>query len=101
MNEEMAPWRRESEQAGAQLDERLARLASLELAVSDGLVDRVLSAARRRSGRGLRADDLREWARRGDTRRRTLASSAIIAGAAVAFGLQARRARRAREARAA
>jgi hypothetical protein len=83
----------------------LARLASLQLEPPDGFADRVVQAAGRRSRRRrlalTRADELREWALRGgSTRRRAVASSALLAGA-VALGLEARHLRRHREMRAA
>jgi hypothetical protein len=82
-----------------------ARLADLQLEPPEGFADRVVLATGRR-GRRLRlaqtrADELREWARRGGgTRRRAVASSALLAGA-VALGLEARHWRRNREMRAA
>jgi hypothetical protein len=82
----------------------LALLASLELQPPEGFADRVVAAAGRRDRRRLamaRADELRQWARRGGRgRRRAVASSALLAGA-VALGLEARRLRRTREAKAA
>ncbi len=75
-----------------------------ELEPPEGFADRVALAAGRRSRRRLamtRAAGLREWARRaGGTRRRAVASSALLAGA-VALGLEARHLRRTREMRAA
>jgi hypothetical protein len=82
----------------------LARLADMQLEPPEGFADRVVLAAGRRSRRRrltlARADELREWARRGPARRRAVASSAVLAGA-VALGLEARHWRRNREMRAA
>ena len=83
----------------------LARLGDLRLESPEGFADRVVLAAgrgsRRRRLAQTRADELREWARRsGSTRRRAVASSAVLAGA-VALGLEARHWRRTREMRAA
>jgi hypothetical protein len=83
----------------------LARLADFQLEPPEGFADRVTLAAGRRSRRlrlaQTRADELREWALRGgSTRRRAVASSALLAGA-VALGLEARHWRRSREMRAA
>jgi hypothetical protein len=82
----------------------LARLADLRLEPPEGFADRVVLAAGRRSRRRrlalTRADELREWARRGPARRRAVASSALLAGA-VALGLEARHLRHARETNAA
>jgi hypothetical protein len=83
----------------------LARLADFQLEPPEGFADRVTLATDRRSCRlrlaQTRADELREWARRGgSTRRRAVASSALLAGV-VALGLEARHWRRSREMRAA
>jgi len=82
----------------------LALLAELELEPPEGFADRVVAAAGRLNRRRpalARADEVREWARRGgSTRRRAVASSALLAGA-VALGLEARHLRRTREMRAA
>jgi hypothetical protein len=83
----------------------LALLATLEIQPAEGFADRVVVAAGRRSRRRrlalARADELRQWARRGgSTRRRAVASSALLAGA-VALGLEARHLRRSREMKAA
>ena len=83
----------------------LARLADIQLEPPEGFADRVVLAAGHRSRRRrlalAGADELRDWARRGGgTRRRAVASSALLAGA-VALGLEARHLRRNREMRAA
>jgi hypothetical protein len=82
----------------------LVRLADIQLEPPEGFADRVVLAAGRRSKRRrlalVRADELREWARRRPARRRAVASSALLAGA-VALGLEARHLRRNREMRAA
>jgi hypothetical protein len=93
-----------SEDGRTSVEPTLALLAGLELEPPEGFVDRVVLAAGRRGRRRLamtRAAGLGGWARRaGGTRRRAVASSALLAGA-VALGLEARHLRRTREMRAA
>ena len=91
-------------EARAFVEPTLALLAGLELEPPEGFADRVALAAGR-CGRQrpamMRVAGLTEWARRaGGTRRRAVASSALLAGA-VALGLEARHLRRTRETRAA
>ena len=91
--------------ARASVEPTLALLAGLELEPPEGFADRVVALAAGRRGRRrlamTRATGLTGWARRaGGTRRRAVASSALLAGA-VALGLEARHLRRIREMRAA